>query len=122
MDWEYSSNLSLMSISSYVVRSTKETGNIYWELSVSYFGSGENDSECREGVVQQLLINFWVKISNEDVRSHVQVLLVRRGLIHSDGLAVQLDHVHDLDGVIRILLGQKLDETVTLKTKFFDIF
>ena len=29
IDWEYSSNLSLMSISSYVVRSTKETGNIY---------------------------------------------------------------------------------------------
>ena len=28
IDWEYSSNLSLMSISSYVVRSTKETGNI----------------------------------------------------------------------------------------------
>ena len=28
IDWEYSSNLSLMSISSYVVHSTKETGNI----------------------------------------------------------------------------------------------
>ena len=29
IDQECSSNLSLMSISSYVVRSTKETGNIY---------------------------------------------------------------------------------------------
>ena len=29
VDWEYSSNLSLMSISSYVVHSTKETGNIH---------------------------------------------------------------------------------------------
>ena len=29
IDWEYSSNLSLMSISSYVVRSTKETGNTH---------------------------------------------------------------------------------------------
>ena len=28
IDWECSSNLSSMSISSYVVRSTKETGNI----------------------------------------------------------------------------------------------
>ena len=28
IDWECSSNLSLMSISSYVVHSTKETGNI----------------------------------------------------------------------------------------------
>ena len=28
IDWEYSSNLSLMSILSYVVHSTKETGNI----------------------------------------------------------------------------------------------
>ena len=32
IDWEYSSNLSLMSISSYVVRSTKETGNIYLQI------------------------------------------------------------------------------------------
>ena len=30
IDWECSSNLSLMSISSYVVHSTKETGNIYY--------------------------------------------------------------------------------------------
>ena len=29
IDWEYSSELSLMSISSYGVHSTKETGNIY---------------------------------------------------------------------------------------------
>ena len=28
IEWECSSNLSLMSISSYVVRGTKETGNI----------------------------------------------------------------------------------------------
>ena len=29
IDWGYSSNLSLMSFSSYVVHSTKETGNMY---------------------------------------------------------------------------------------------
>ena len=36
IDWEYSSNLSLMSISSYVVHSTKETGNMHpkkWHAS-----------------------------------------------------------------------------------------
>ena len=32
IDWECSSNLSLMSISSYVVHSTKETGNMYTEF------------------------------------------------------------------------------------------
>ena len=32
IDWEYSSILSLMSISSYVVRSTKETGSIHQAL------------------------------------------------------------------------------------------
>ena len=37
IDWECSSNLSLMSISSYVVRSTKETGNIYGLRDVDYF-------------------------------------------------------------------------------------
>ena len=41
IDWEYSSNLSLMSISSYVVQGTKETvqgtketGNIYMSRNV----------------------------------------------------------------------------------------
>ena len=35
IDWEYSSNLSLMSISIYVVHSTKETGNMHdkgWKI------------------------------------------------------------------------------------------
>ena len=36
IDWEYSSNLSLMSISSYVVRSTKKTGNIHYSNQVLF--------------------------------------------------------------------------------------
>ena len=32
----------------------------------------------------------------------------------ADGFAVQLDHVHDLDGVVRVLLAQELDEPIAL--------
>ena len=39
---------------------------------------------------------------------------MRRRLVHSDGLAVQLDHVHDLDGIVRVLLSKELDKTVAL--------
>jgi len=31
-----------------------------------------------------------------------------------DGLPVEFDHVHDLDGVVRILLAQELHESITL--------
>lgn len=35
-------------------------------------------------------------------------------LIHPDGFPVQLDHVHDFDGVIRVIFREKLDESVAL--------
>lgn len=65
----------------------------------------QNDTECGEGVVEQLLVHLWVQVANEDVGANIQVLLVSRRLVDADGLAVQLDHVHDLDGVVGVLLS-----------------
>lgn len=36
----------------------------------------QNDTECGEGVVEQLLIHLWVQVANENVGTDVQVLLV----------------------------------------------
>ena len=36
----------------------------------------QDHSKCTEDVIEQLLINLWVQVSNEDVSSHVQVLRV----------------------------------------------
>lgn len=74
----------------------------------------QNHSERRERVVQQLLVHFRVQISDEDVRTHVQILLMGRSLVNADRLAVQLDHVHNLDRVIGVLLAEELHEPVTL--------
>ena len=35
-------------------------------------------------------------------------------LVHSDGLAIKLDHVHDLDGIVRIFFPHELHKAVAL--------
>ena len=35
-------------------------------------------------------------------------------LVDSDGLAVQANHVHHLDGILGVLFAQKLNESVAL--------
>ena len=47
-----------------------------------YLWRGEDDAEGGEGVVEELLVDLGVEVADEDVRAHVQVLLVRRGLVH----------------------------------------
>lgn len=74
----------------------------------------QDDTECGEGVVEEFLIHLSVQIADKDVCAHVQVLLVGRGFVDTDWFAVQLYHVHDLYRVVCILLGQELDESVTL--------
>jgi len=39
---------------------------------------------------------------------------VSGGLVDTDRLPVHLDHVHDFDGVVRVLFRQELNETVAL--------
>ena len=36
----------------------------------------QDHSKCTEDVIEQLLVNLWVQVSDEDVSSHVQVLRV----------------------------------------------
>lgn len=40
------------------------------------FGSLEDHAEGTERVIEQFLVNLWVKISDEDVCSNIQVLIV----------------------------------------------
>jgi hypothetical protein len=36
------------------------------------------------------------------------------GLVHPDWLAIQLNHVHNLNGIVSIILPQELDKPVAL--------
>ena len=50
------------------------------------------------------------------IRDYASIYIVHCGLnlVDSDRLAVEFDHVHDLDGVVCVLLAHKLHEPVPL--------
>jgi len=39
---------------------------------------------------------------------------MRRRLVHANGLAVKLDHVHDLYSIVGVFLAEELDESIAL--------
>ena len=59
------------------------------------------DSESREGIVKGSFVDVWVEVSDEQVGSHVELLLVVRGLKREKGVwLVQLSiPVKQQDGV-----------------------
>ncbi|RUS87898.1 hypothetical protein EGW08_004314, partial [Elysia chlorotica] len=75
-------------------------------------------SKSTERIIQKFLIHLWIQVTNEDVGTDVLPFGVCRGLmaylVDPDRLAVELDHVHDFDGVVCILLTHELDKTVAL--------
>lgn len=76
--------------------------------------STNDHTEVAEGFIEQLLINFQIKVAHEDIGTYILCSLILRCLIDLDGLTIELDHVHYLDGVICILLALELDEAVPL--------
>lgn len=78
------------------------------------FRSLQNDTECAEGVVQQFFVDFWIEITDENVCPDIKILLMGRSFVDSNGFSVQLNHVHNLDGIVGIFFPEKLHETVAL--------
>jgi hypothetical protein len=94
---------------------TTITRNIYRDNNNNdYLWRRQNNSECRKCVVKKLLVHLWVEVTDEDVGPDIQVLLMGRSFVDPDGLSVELDHVHDLDGVVGVVLAQELYEPVAL--------
>lgn len=73
----------------------------------------EDDAKGTEGVVEELLVDLGVQVADEDVCAHVEVLVVRRRFVHSNWLAVKLDHIHDFYGIICILFTEELHKAVS---------
>lgn len=78
------------------------------------FGGGQDDSEGGECVVEQFLVDFGIEVADENVGTHIEVLLVRGGFVDTDRLAKQFYHVHYFYGVICVVLPEELDESVAL--------
>mmetsp|Transcript_54190 Transcript_54190/g.108830 ORF Transcript_54190/g.108830 Transcript_54190/m.108830 type:complete len:247 (+) Transcript_54190:132-872(+) len=83
-------------------------------LGVAHDLGEEQHSEGGEGVVQHLLVDLGLEVADEQVCAHLVGLLVLRRLVAADRLAEEPDHVHDLDGVVRVVLVLELDEAVAL--------
>ena len=102
----------------------------------------QNDTEGRERVVEQFLVDFGIEITDEQIGTNVQILLMCRcleqreretccrtirikaitDLVHTDRFAVEFNHVHDFDGIVSIFFREKLNETVALVIHSHTIF
>lgn len=74
----------------------------------------EDHAKGAERVVEELLVDFGVEVADEDVCAHVQILVVRRCLVHPNWLPIKLDHVHDFYGIVCILFTEELHKAVSL--------
>lgn len=107
-----------------------EAGEIDESITLGVAGVGishdlwrlEDHAEGTECVVEQFLVNLWVQVTDEDVCAHIQVFVVRRGLINSNWFAIQLDHIHDFDGIVGIFLTKKLHKAITLMLSSDPVF
>ena len=68
----------------------------------------------REGVVQVLLVHLGGQVADKEVGPHVHGPAVLRGLVHPQGFPIHPNHVHDLDRVVRVLLGAEFDKAKAL--------
>lgn len=85
-------------------------------------GRLKDDPEGAEGVVQQLLVDFWIQVTDEDVGAHIQVLVVCRGFVDTYRFSIKLYHVHDLYGIICILFTQELNKAISLVLSCDSVF
>lgn len=85
-------------------------------------GCLEDHTKGTECVVQKLFIDLWVQVTNEDVGTNIQVFVVGRGLVYSDGFAIEFDHIHNFNGVICILFAKELHKAIALMLASDSVF
>jgi hypothetical protein len=78
-------------------------------------GRVDQRTKLAKGVVECLLVNHAVEVTQEELGANFDVLLlVGRGLVDTDAAAVEGNVVHNLGRIIGLGLGVELDETKTL--------
>lgn len=78
-------------------------------------GQGEERAEARKGVVENLLVGHGVEVADKELGANVGgALAVGRGLVDAERLAVELDAVHDVGGVLGVGRRAELDEAEPL--------
>lgn len=80
-----------------------------------HLGDAQQRSKAAESIVQDLLVDHGVQVSDEQLGAHLGgPLLVGAGLVDSERLAVELDAVHDVGRVLGVGGGTELNEAEAL--------
>lgn len=78
-------------------------------------GNAQQRAEATKGIVENLLVDHGIEVSDEQLGAHLGcLLLISAGLVDAKRLAVELDAVHDVCGVLGVGRGAKLDEAEAL--------
>ena len=67
-----------------------------------------------ENVTESFLVGVFVQVANEQVGANFLGPVVLTCFVHFYAFTVQFYHVHDFDGVIRVILVLELDEAEAL--------
>lgn len=71
-----------------------------------------NRPECRESVMQELLIHLINNVTHEEVGANVLRASVDGGLGDTNGLREELDHVEDFSGILCVQGGAELAKAI----------
>lgn len=81
----------------------------------SNLGNAQQRTKPTKCVVEDLLVDHGIEVSDEQLSSNLGgLLLISAGLVDAKRFAVELDAVHDVGGVLGVGRGAKLDEAEAL--------
>lgn len=84
-------------------------------LRISHYLWGlQNYAKGAESIVQQFFVHLGIQVTDKYVGADVEILLMGTGFVYSNRFTVKFDHIHDFNGIIRILLSHEFYETITL--------
>ena len=79
-----------------------------------HLGQPNDAAKGGESLVEQALIDGRVETADEQVGTDVDLLAVVGGFVDADGLAVQLETIHDFASIVGILFGLEFGKGVAL--------
>lgn len=104
-------NSSIRSVKGVIADET-ETSRVASIRISHYLRIRSNATKSAESIIQDLLIHIRVKIANEKVSTNIQALLILRRLVNTNRLAMNFNHVENLNRIVSIFLATELNESI----------
>lgn len=93
-----------------------ETVSLAQPVVVSrHLGRCYQGAKAAKGIVQDLFVDHRIQVSDKELGTNLQgLLLVGRGLVDTQGLAVESNAIHDLGGIVGVDLSIKFHKAKSL--------